>query len=369
MSLSCRIFLEKLRHLVRQAGQGTNEFIIIVAAIAVGATSVYTQFGDVLRGQTAAGARALSGQSGGGQTQAAQNIATAMAANTSRGMGDFAGGGYGSPGGGSAGGGGASPGGGGGAGGGGAGGGGAGGGGASPGGGGGAGGSGAGGDDLDAPAAGSAVTTVPESFESMNAKRVENRVKNIKDPLKEPGGEPEVKALVAVSPTLQAALAELRYGQSGGVKIEYWNKHYSTGTNKKIMLRADSGNEFGVIQVLSHEVGHAMYWHSHGGKPAYYAATSKEDFVQGRLEDEATAVIMNIKVRQDILDATKDYPGGPVDIGIGSYEHPKQKYIDTYNLYKDDEATLRREIAKLWGDEPHPSGGTYKSNAEGLFKP
>jgi len=42
-------------------GQGMTEYLIIVALIAVAAIGVYTGFGDILRGQTATAALALSG--------------------------------------------------------------------------------------------------------------------------------------------------------------------------------------------------------------------------------------------------------------------------------------------------------------------
>lgn len=55
--------LDFARHrLVRHdRGQGMTEYLIIVALIAVAAIGVYTGFGDILRGQTATAALALSG--------------------------------------------------------------------------------------------------------------------------------------------------------------------------------------------------------------------------------------------------------------------------------------------------------------------
>jgi hypothetical protein len=204
---------------------------------------------------------------------------------------------------------------------------------------------------------------VEESFESMNARRARDRVK--KDPLEEPA----VKALADKSPTLRAALETLRYGQ-GGVKIEYWDERHSTGTNKQVRISAWAGNELGVVQHLAHEIGHAMYWHEHGGRPPYYSATNRADFVQGRLEDEAAAVLMSITIRQEILDATSG-DRYPTDIGIiGAYEH-QDKYIAIHNQYKNgeiDEATARTRIAEWWGEEDHPSRpGTYRDAAGELY--
>jgi len=72
---------------VRQAGQGMTEYIIILVVIAIGSIFVYTQFGNTLRHQTAAAAKALAGQDGSTQTAMAQEAATAAAAGASKGGG------------------------------------------------------------------------------------------------------------------------------------------------------------------------------------------------------------------------------------------------------------------------------------------
>lgn len=46
---------------VRCRGQGMTEYIVIVALVAVAAIGVYSAFGDVVRGQAAVAAVALSG--------------------------------------------------------------------------------------------------------------------------------------------------------------------------------------------------------------------------------------------------------------------------------------------------------------------
>ncbi|MCL1861022.1 MAG: pilus assembly protein [Proteobacteria bacterium] len=76
----------------RQAGQGMTEYIIIVAVIAVASIAVYSYFGDTLRYQTAAAAKALSGQDGAAETSNAQSKAnTAADSNTTeRKLADFA---------------------------------------------------------------------------------------------------------------------------------------------------------------------------------------------------------------------------------------------------------------------------------------
>lgn len=50
----------------RMLGQGMTEYIIIVALIAIAAIGVFSMFGDVVKNQTAAMAKELSGTSGQG---------------------------------------------------------------------------------------------------------------------------------------------------------------------------------------------------------------------------------------------------------------------------------------------------------------
>ncbi len=68
---------------IRQRGQGMTEYIIITALIAIAGIVVFAGFGDVVRGQTAAMATELSGQSGAAGTAAA--TAGAARANTGSG--------------------------------------------------------------------------------------------------------------------------------------------------------------------------------------------------------------------------------------------------------------------------------------------
>ncbi|MGB8328200.1 MAG: hypothetical protein WCE48_11555 [Steroidobacteraceae bacterium] len=51
------------RQATPQAGQGMTEYLIIVALVAVAAIGLYSAFGKIVRGQTAAAANALAGHS------------------------------------------------------------------------------------------------------------------------------------------------------------------------------------------------------------------------------------------------------------------------------------------------------------------
>src|SRR3546814_19733329 len=71
----------RIRYL-RQRGQGMTEYIIIVALVAVAAIAVYQLFGQVVRSQNAAMAKALAGEAGSEQSRFAQSAAEAAAAQT-----------------------------------------------------------------------------------------------------------------------------------------------------------------------------------------------------------------------------------------------------------------------------------------------
>lgn len=66
----------------RQRGQAMTEYIIIVALVAVAAIAVYQLFGQVVRSQTAAMAKELSGEDGSAQSQMAQSAAQSAEAQT-----------------------------------------------------------------------------------------------------------------------------------------------------------------------------------------------------------------------------------------------------------------------------------------------
>ena len=66
----------------RQAGQAMTEYVIVVALVAVAAIAVYQYFGQVLRSQTAAMARELSGEDGTAQIKQAQGASSQAAAQS-----------------------------------------------------------------------------------------------------------------------------------------------------------------------------------------------------------------------------------------------------------------------------------------------
>lgn len=77
------------------------------------------------------------------------------------------------------------------------------------------------------------------------------------------------------------------------------------------------------------------------------------------LKDEGEATIMNIKVRQEILNN-----GGP-DIGVAG--NNSQKYIDSYNQHYvkgKDRDKAREEIGKVFADGERPSTDPNKTYRE-----
>jgi type IV pilus assembly protein PilA len=91
-----RIYLEVLMNRMRKAaqrGQGTVEYIIIVALIGIASIAVYQYFGQTIRNQTAAIANELAGADGTGARDAAAAAAATAAteANTKRSLADYTG--------------------------------------------------------------------------------------------------------------------------------------------------------------------------------------------------------------------------------------------------------------------------------------
>lgn len=80
--MSKALTLRPKKSLVRQAGQAMTEYIIIVALVAVAAIAVYQLFGQVVRSQTAAMAKELSGEDGTAQSQKAQTASQTAEAQT-----------------------------------------------------------------------------------------------------------------------------------------------------------------------------------------------------------------------------------------------------------------------------------------------
>ena len=81
--------MERIRLRARQAGQGMTEYIIIVAVVGVAAIATYTYFGDAVRYQVSAAAKALGGQDSVDVTGKAQAAAADAETNSKRHLSTF----------------------------------------------------------------------------------------------------------------------------------------------------------------------------------------------------------------------------------------------------------------------------------------
>jgi len=257
-----------LRRATRQFGQAMTEYIIIVMLIGIGSIFVYTQFGDVLRNQMAAAAKTLAGQDGSVQTEAAQGAADAASTGTSRNMENAA----------SSGSGGVPP---------------------SP-------------PDGPSPGTPSPDASPPPSPppSSPDGSPGDDAPDGISatppgGPVATPGSPPSplnnpaIQEIIAKSPTLQSALADLR---ADGWDIIYDSSIHAAGNTVKGDLKIIKINSkyqdvpLVVVGILAHETGHAL-------DPREPDWSSEAAFVQSRLLREGEATLYNIKIQREIGNA------------------------------------------------------------------
>jgi hypothetical protein len=328
-----------LRRIARQLGQGMTELIIILVVVGIASIFIYTQYGDVLRNQTAAGAKALAGQGGSSQTAAAQEIASAMGAGASRDMRNFADSapsGGGSPGGGGGGGDGGSPGGGGGS---------PDGGGGSP----GEGGGSPGGDgDPDAGAPGVINPPLPLPPDTPTTQS--------------PLDKRTVKAIIEKSETLMQGIAYLQaqdwkfvYDSTidGDAEVKVVRYEIVDGVRirldepkKIIALKNPYRSAADQAALLAHEVGHAL------GSFFRPDISSEDAFVNQNLASEGEAILYGIEVQREIL--AKD-PG--TDIGLAGTPDYHPAYNTIYERVKDEVITHEagaRAIGEIYRAEKVP---------------
>jgi type VI secretion system secreted protein VgrG len=162
----------------------------------------------------------------------------------------------------------------------------------------------------------------------------------------------DLNELVSKSPTLTEDLEILskekwtiEYGAAGGGS--------SANRDKKLItldpnLKSDTKS---LVQVLSHEVGHARY----PFKPDY---STKATYLTDALDDEGAAVMKNIKVQREILDSTK------IDIGIAGQPANTPIYENAYNqsLKDGDYKSAIRKIGEVFrkGEYTSTTKETYE---------
>jgi hypothetical protein len=317
-----------LRRVARQVGQGMTEYIIIVMVMAIGSIFVYTQFGDVLRNQMAAGAKTLAGQDGSVETASAQRAANAASTGTSGGMG-FAGGGGGYGGsdrGSNSDNSGGSP------------------------------GSGSNGDN----SAGDGGTNVsaPETVPPRNIVDAPSGTPEYGSPL----DDPAVLAIIAKSPTLQRDVARL---DNDDWKIVYdpnLGDVDGNATPHEKIIRINTrlqNNPLDVVQLIAHEVGHVR-----NGIPV--DESSEDTFVRDLLLSEGEAVLYGIEIQREILrsdNTTNIYLVGR----IGNH----YRYNNIYDRLRDGEITreaARQEIADIFGVRERVGTKTYEQHYRDQYR-
>ena len=148
------------------------------------------------------------------------------------------------------------------------------------------------------------------------------------------------------SPTMLADVKALtaknwraKYGAAGGGT-------FADRSNKMIVIDPSyKSNPNGLVQALSHEIGHALYSYKDN-------TSSYKNYVNAHLNDEGAATISNIKIQREIIAA-----GGP-NIGIAGTN--AAGYNAIYNKYitsgvANGAATARYQIGQYYGAHEHPS--------------
>lgn len=224
--------------------------------------------------------------------------------------------------------------------------------------------------------AGDALRGVYDDASQMIGEGVDAVYEKVDEMTSESGLGSEVDEMVDKSPTLKQNMEDAR---AKGFNVRYGEKGKGTyldpETKEIVIDPAEKGDPAGIAQSLAHETGHALY-----EQDAYVDmdGLSKEEYVKRNtmrhLKDEGEATITNIKVREEILAATRKADGsGGTDIGVAGSQGEQYKAL--YAKYPDpkDRDKLREEIGKVFAKGETPStdkssnyedyyGETYKNH-------
>ncbi|WP_035060443.1 hypothetical protein [Andreprevotia chitinilytica] len=156
----------------------------------------------------------------------------------------------------------------------------------------------------------------------------------------------EVDQLAVSSATLQRDLRallgegwDIRYGASGRGS---WMRY----ERKEIVLDGSlQGSPISAVQVLSHEVGHALY-------PLEADVSNREKYINGKLDNEGAATLKNIEVQREIL------ADSGVDIGIAGRNANISGYNAAYDRYKrtGNAPAAREAIGNIYRRDENASG-------------
>lgn len=161
----------------------------------------------------------------------------------------------------------------------------------------------------------------------------------------------DVDNLAALSPTLAQEIETI---QRAGYTIEFGpagGGSFHSSADKRIVLDANlAADPAEVVRVLAHEAGHARY------KEEPFVPIgdlTREEFVeqntQRNLNNEGEATLVNLEIRQEILD------NGGVDIGVSGAQAADYIAIFDSGKHETDRAGAREDIANLFATGERPS--------------
>lgn len=182
----------------------------------------------------------------------------------------------------------------------------------------------------------------------------------------------DVDAMIANSPTLTSNIEQLqedgwtiRFGESGAGS-------FCDKEAKTIVIDVDSaGDTTDITQTLAHETGHALY---EADPYVDFGDLSKEEYVDvnvnSALKDEGEATLMNLQIRQEILDATATADSEGTDIGVAGAA--SAQYIEAYEQWDGEgRDAMRQQIADIFAHGEHPStapDGDYYDYYAGTYR-
>lgn len=172
-----------------------------------------------------------------------------------------------------------------------------------------------------------------------------------------------VDELIDKSPTLKEDLEQLK---KDGWEIEYGSPGTGstakrTSEPKKVILDGNlKGRPNETVQVLSHEVGHAIY-------PYKADFSSRPAFLNATLADEGAATMKNFQVQREVLAAT----GGKTNIGIAGNPANHGAYNAAYDQFLKDgnAAVARQSIGNVYrtGEIASTANTTYEQYYGGWY--
>lgn len=118
----------------------------------------------------------------------------------------------------------------------------------------------------------------------------------------------------------------------------------------------EKGDTESIVQTLAHEIGHARYQE----EPFVpIGDLTREEFIdantQRNLNNEGEATLVNLEVRQEILD------NGGADIGVAGAGAEDYKKIFESGLHETDRAAAREDIGNKFASGETPSTDPSKN--------